>query len=89
MNTTLSLISGERPSGQPPVMQRILLYRNELYRVPATYHKVRVVAGTAFITQSAHDFILGPGHEASLQHSGDVALLSPLRNEPLVVELFY
>ena len=89
MNTTLTLVTGKPTSGQPQVSQRLLLYRNELYRVPASYHKVRVITGTAFITQSAHDFILGPGHEASLQHSGDVALLSPLRNDPLVVELFY
>jgi hypothetical protein len=86
MNAMLSLTPGKAPHNQ--VALRILLYQNELYRVPASYHKLRVVSGAAFVSQAAHDYVLGPGYEAVLQRNGDVALVSPLRQTPLVVELY-
>jgi hypothetical protein len=86
MQATLSFAHGKLPQDQ--VSLRILLYQNELYRIPANYQRLRVVSGTAFVTQAAHDFVLGPGYEATLQRNADFALVSPLRTSPVVVELY-
>jgi hypothetical protein len=88
MNTNFRLVSPDRRKVQPAILQRILLYPDELYRVPDGYCKLRVVAGTALMTQAARDLILAPGHEASLDRGRDCALISPLRSNHLIVELF-
>jgi hypothetical protein len=85
MNATFAL----RGSSQvDQVKQRVVLYKNELYRVPATYHKVRVVTGTALVTQAARDFVLSSGNEALLERNGDVALISSLRCEQVILEVY-
>ncbi len=85
MNATLALVGSPQAEA---VKQRILLYKNELYRVPATYNKVRVVAGTALVTQAARDFVLHAGSEATLERHGDVALISSLRGDQVVLEVY-
>ncbi|RIK42830.1 MAG: hypothetical protein DCC55_07610 [Chloroflexi bacterium] len=65
-----------------------MLYRGELYRVPASYQRLRVVDGVAFVTQAARDRILTSGHEMALEPHGDIALVSPLRGNQLIVELY-
>jgi hypothetical protein len=87
MNDQLSLVPAHPASNCTGVQQRIILYLGELYRVPASYRKLRVVAGTAFVTQAALDLVLGPGHEARLDHKADCALVSPLRSNQLILEL--
>jgi hypothetical protein len=88
MKTLLSLAPGLSPKGKTSLAQRLLLYRGELYRIPASYERLRVVDGVAFVTQAARDRILTPGHEMALEHHADIALVSPLRGEQLVVELY-
>jgi hypothetical protein len=55
--------------------------------VPANYRQLRVVAGTAFVTQAARDLILGSGQIAALVSGRDVALVSALSNQNLILEL--
>jgi hypothetical protein len=88
MNTELLLIQPEKSSETPQARQRILLYQDELYRVPPCYKTLRVIAGVALVTQGARDLILTPGHEAHLNRNQDVALVSALRGSQLVVELY-
>jgi hypothetical protein len=88
MNATLALASSPIHSGQPHLTQRLVLYAGELYRIPSTYQKVRVVSGTAFVTQAARDHVAGPDREIELQPKGGVALISPLCTDSLVVELY-
>lgn len=68
--------------------QRIFLYPNELYRVPATYRQVRAQQGIAHISHGGRDLIVMPGESIALAQIADVALVSPLRNGVLVLELF-
>ncbi|RIK44386.1 MAG: hypothetical protein DCC55_02795 [Chloroflexi bacterium] len=91
MRTQLALIRSESqrtPGQQGAPLQRLFLYPRELYRVPANYRRLRVVAGTALVTQAARDLILGAGHTATLEAGRDIALVSALRNQNLILELY-
>lgn len=72
--------------GQPS--QRLFLYANELYRVPAIYRQVRTRQGIAHISHQGKDFIICPGEALQLERGKDIALVSPLHSESLVLELF-
>jgi hypothetical protein len=91
MRTQLALIQSESqraPSRQGSPRQRLFLYPHELYRVPDSYRQLRVVTGTALVTQAARDLILGAGQTAALESGQDVALISALRDQSLVLELY-
>lgn len=68
--------------------QRLFLYANELYRVPSAYRRVRTRHGIAHISHQGKDFIVRPGELLKLEAGKDVALVSPLHSESLVLELF-
>lgn len=68
--------------------QRIFLYADELYRVPASYRQVRTSQGIAHISQAGRDFIVPTGECVMLARGADMALVSPLHGESLVLELF-
>ncbi|MBX3012209.1 MAG: hypothetical protein KF832_11915 [Caldilineaceae bacterium] len=92
MPTQLSLVptalaSSPRHCGSQ-LTQRILLYPNELYRVPSSYRQVRTAQGVAHISHHGRDFVVHPGEWLCLERSTDVALVSPLRSEAVVLELF-
>ena len=93
MQTDLALVptaaqqrSSRSQSAQPT--QRIFLYPNELYRVPPSYRQVRARQGIAHISQHGQDFIIHTGEALNLERTADVALVSPLFSETLVLELF-
>ena len=73
-------------AGQPS--QRLFLYANELYRIPSTYRQVRPRHGIAHISHRGQDFIVRPGEALRLEKGKDIALVSPLHSESLVLELF-
>lgn len=93
MRTDLALVParatqrGGRDKGAQPT-QRIFLYPNELYRVPPSYRQVRARQGIAHISQHGQDFIIRTGEWLTLDRTADVALVSPLYSETLVLELF-
>lgn len=68
--------------------QRVFLYPNELYRVPSSYRQMRTRHGIAHISHSGKDFIVRTGEWINLEQVADVALVSPLYSESLVLELF-
>lgn len=93
MQTNLALVptpatqqSSHHKDVQPT--QRIFLYPNELYRVPTSYRQVRARHGIAHISQHGQDFIIRTGEWLTLDRTADVALVSPLYSETLVLELF-
>lgn len=93
MQTDLALVptlatqySGRNKGEQPA--QRIFLYPNDLYRVPPSYRQVRARHGIAHISHRGQDFIIRTGESLNLDHNADVALVSPLVSETLVLELF-
>lgn len=87
MKCDLSLVQPGKDEAQR-ASQRLVLYADELYRVPTDYAAMRVVAGAALVTHAARDLILSAGSEAALQQGKDAALVSPLRGETVVIELY-
>jgi hypothetical protein len=69
------------------LMQRILLYPGELYRIASHHRRVRVVQGAAYLSYSGKDYIVQPGEAVSVKGACDMALVSPMRSEALVMEL--
>jgi hypothetical protein len=69
-------------------VQRILLHPNELYRVPPSYRQVSARRGIAHISHGGKDFVVQTGESLSFEGDDDIALVSPLRSESLVLELF-
>lgn len=84
---TLATQRSGRDKGKQPT-QRIFLYPNELYRVPPSYRQVRARQGVAHISHRGQDFIIHTGESLNLDRTADVALVSPLVSETLVLELF-
>jgi len=68
--------------------QRLVLYCGELYRVSAGYGLLRIQAGMAYVTQAGQDRILPGGQELQLDRATDIALISSIGCEPVVLELF-
>ena len=92
METKLALISSKGQqigsTERGALAHRIFLHTNELYRVPTTYRQVRTSRGVAHISHAGRDFVLQAGESATLARTTDVALVSPLHSETLVLELF-
>ena len=93
MATQLALVASsdtQRASqGQgAQLAQRIFLYANELYRVPSSYRQARTQQGVAYISQGGRDFVVPTGESITLARGTDVVLVSPLRGESLILELF-
>jgi hypothetical protein len=68
--------------------QRLVIYRGELYRVPAYSGLLRIKEGMAYVTQEGQDYVLATGQELYLARRVDVALVSSIGFEPVVLELF-
>ena len=68
--------------------QRIYLYADELYRVPSVYRYARTSQGTAHISHAGKDFVVRSGEWVTLGRGRDVALVSPLYSESVILELF-
>lgn len=91
MKHSLTLVSPARHRGArlpAQLTQRLVLYGDELYRVPACYHMMRIAAGQAYVTQAGHDHILQGGQELQLDSSADQALISGIGGEQVILELF-
>jgi hypothetical protein len=78
------------PSGhilsQQPITQRVLLYPGELYHVPAVAHHVQFTAGRAWVSYHGQDMIVNANERVTFTDH-DTALISPLGQNPLVIEL--
>lgn len=63
------------------------LEKSEVFRVPSGCRDIHVVSGIAWITVAGKDMILRPGEKASLSSNQDSAVISPLGNVPLTLEV--
>jgi hypothetical protein len=69
-------------------MLRLVLYKGEVYRLPATSHGIRVLSGVAWVTVTGKDRILLMDEQTSLSLNNDFALVSALDRTPLVLEVW-
>lgn len=80
----MRLTSKHSTVNQP--LYRLMLYKNELIRLPESCRELQVVSGQAWITQADKDIILRSGECAALNPSKDSVLVSALGNKPLIME---
>lgn len=66
---------------------RLILYRNEVFRLPRACQEIRVLSGRAWVTVSEKDLFLGSGDSLALNPKRSLALASPLGDAPLVMEV--
>lgn len=66
---------------------RMVLVEGEALRLPLSRLRVSVLAGTAWITQSAADTLLPAGGSFDLSTAADRAVISPIGNVPLLFEM--
>lgn len=67
---------------------RLMVYHNELFRLPRAGRGLAVVAGTAWVTVNGRDIFLAGGERLWLPARRDAALISALGRTPLILEVF-
>lgn len=86
----MNLATTINPSGHLNMatrMLRLVLYKNEVFRLPQTCREVRVVTGTVWVTLNGKDIMLGQGERLSIGSGTDFALVSALRG-PVILEVW-
>ena len=68
--------------------ERIILMKNEVYRLPQTHREIQVLLGIAWITLDKQDIILHGPEKVSLPPSKNFAVISALNNMPLIVAVW-
>lgn len=66
---------------------RMVLVQGEALRLPLPRLRVRVLSGTAWITQAGVDTLLEEGGTFNPSASADRAVISPVGNVPLLFEV--
>lgn len=66
---------------------RMVLVEGEALRLPLPGLRVRVLSGTAWITQSGVDTLLKEGASFNLSAAADRAVISAIGNVPLLFEV--
>jgi hypothetical protein len=74
------------PYATNPIL-RIVLYKNEVHRLPQRCQHIRVLSGVAWITSEAKDIILEKGESILLTPNQDGTLISTPGKTPLVLEI--
>jgi quercetin dioxygenase-like cupin family protein len=65
---------------------RVVLYRNESYRVSRSSREIQILSGVAWTTVAKEDVILRQGESISCT-SGEDTLISALGRMPLILEI--
>ena len=76
------------PVSGTPEEDRIIMMKNEVYRLPQTHREIQVLSGIAWITLDKQDIILRGPEKVSLPPSKNFAVISALNNMPLVVAVW-
>jgi hypothetical protein len=85
------MIRGIRGGGAPSASRQILrlaLFEGEVIRLPKSYTRMYVLAGTAWITAGGRDIVLGSGDDGELPASRDPVVVSGVGCEGLVFEVW-
>ncbi|HMQ50728.1 MAG TPA: hypothetical protein PKE64_31285 [Anaerolineae bacterium] len=89
---TMQLLFTHHPTEQNTVPQpdapmlRLVLYKNEICRLPKLYTEIQAISGNAWVTVNGRDKFLVRGERMMLQSNGDFALVSSLGETPLILE---
>lgn len=67
---------------------RIILMKNEVYKLPQTHRQVQVLSGIAWITLDQQDIILQSSEKTSLPSSKNAVVISALNNVPLILAVW-
>ena len=70
-----------------PVLLRVVINPNEVYRLPETGQCVQVASGRAWLTAQGRDLVLEPHHPVKIAASSEAMLVSPLGEAPVVLEV--
>jgi hypothetical protein len=65
----------------------LILYKDEVCRLPQACREIRVLSGRAWVTVPEKDLFLNPGDSVALNPRKAFALASALGNGPLVLEV--
>jgi len=77
--------SSKEEAAQNPLL-RLMLYAKEVYRLPQTYHAIRVLSGTAWLTINDQDIFLGRDEQVMVPATKAGAIISALGHTPLIFE---
>ena len=69
------------------VILRLVLYQDEVYRLPEDCQAIRARSGRAWVTFAGRDIVLESGEEARFGSGKDFAVVSCVGQAPLVVEI--
>jgi hypothetical protein len=67
---------------------RIILMKDEVYKLPQTHREIQVLSGTAWITLDKQDIILNSSEKVSLPSSKNPVIISSLNNVPLILAVW-
>lgn len=67
---------------------RIILMKDEVYKLPQTHREVQVLSGIAWITIDQQDIILDGSEKVLLPSSKNAAVISALNNVPLILAVW-
>lgn len=66
---------------------RLVLYKNEVFHLPAVSQEIRVLSGVGWVTAAGKDIILGPDEKIDLSGHEKFVLISALGQSPLIFEV--
>jgi len=82
-------VSGARPyGGYANEEDRIILMKDEVYKLPQTHREVQVLSGIAWITLDEQDIILDRSEKTLLPPSKNPVVISALNNVPLILAVW-
>ncbi len=67
---------------------RIIVMKDEVYRLPQTHRQIQVISGIAWITLDKQDIILNSPEKVSLSSSKNPVVISALNNVPLILAVW-
>jgi len=88
-NAELALVMnglGRTAPGKVPVL-RVVLLSGDALRIPRLSSHLRVLTGTAWVSQGGKDRIIEAGQCYKVPAGRDRPIVSGLRGEPLLVEM--
>ena len=83
---TKSLFSS-RAITASPVLLRLVINPNEVYRLPEAGQCVQVASGRAWLTAQGRDIVLEPHQPIKIAANSEAMLVSPLGEAPVVLEV--
>jgi hypothetical protein len=75
-------------SSELAASNRIILMKDEVYRLPQTHREIQVLSGIAWITIDTQDIILNNSEKVTLPSSKNPAVISALNNVSLILAVW-